>query len=58
MGGLFKLLTWPLWLPIYILSTPNKKGAKWTNQDNNVFFGKPYPKGESFGDPASPFEDD
>ena len=49
---LFKLLTWPLWVPTYLFSTPNKKGARWTNQDNNVHFGQEYPKGKSFGDPA------
>jgi hypothetical protein len=55
---MWKLLTAPLWLPIALFSAPDKRGNRWTNQDNNVFFGAPYPKGESFGDPANPFKDD
>ena len=60
--AMLKLLFWPLWLPLYVLTTLDKaagnRKAGWTVEDNNVFFGTPYPKDKKFYDPASPFEDD
>jgi hypothetical protein len=57
---MLKLLTAPLWLPLYILGEASKaagnRKAGWTVQDNNVWFGTPYPQGKKFYDPASPFD--
>jgi hypothetical protein len=58
---MLKLLTWPFWLPLYVLGELGKaagnKNAGWRVEDNNVLFGKPYPKGKKFYDPASPFDE-
>jgi hypothetical protein len=58
---MLKLLTWPFWLPLYVLTTLDKAAgnskAGWTAEDSDVFFGKPYGK-KKFYDLDDPFKSD